>query len=72
MVNFDIKLLEELSNEFGPSGFEWEVQKKLKEYVKTYADRILQDRTECDKTNTGTNKKIRQRNSRIIYSYLVH
>ncbi len=45
MVNFDTTLLEELSNAFGPSGFEWEVQKKLKEYVKTYADRILQDRT---------------------------
>ncbi|MBY9000653.1 MAG: M42 family metallopeptidase [Candidatus Heimdallarchaeota archaeon] len=45
MVNFDTILLEELSNAFGPSGFEWEVQKILKEYVKNYADQILQDRT---------------------------
>ena len=45
MVNFDTALLEELSNEFGPSGFEWEVQSKLKKYVETYADQILQDRT---------------------------
>ena len=45
MVKFDTKLLEELSNAFGPSGFEWEVQKKLKKYVESYADKILQDRT---------------------------
>ncbi|MHA1482708.1 MAG: peptidase M28, partial [Candidatus Heimdallarchaeaceae archaeon] len=45
MVDFDTKLLEELSNAFGPCGFEWEVQKKLKEYVKNYSDQILQDRT---------------------------
>ena len=41
MVDFDTTFLEELSNEFGLSGFEWEVQKKLKEYVKTYADQIM-------------------------------
>ena len=40
-----IKLLEELTNAFGPSGFEWEVQKKLKEYVTSFSDRILQDRS---------------------------
>lgn len=45
MVNFDTTLLEELSNAFGPSGFEWDVQKKLKQYVKEYADQIMQDRT---------------------------
>lgn len=45
MVNFDTTLLKELSNAFGPSGFEWEVQKKLKKYVETYADQILQDKT---------------------------
>ena len=45
MLDFDIKLLEELSNEFGPSGFEWEVQKILKKYVEKFADEILQDRT---------------------------
>lgn len=45
MVSFNIKLLEELTNDFGPSGFEWEVQKKLKEYVQQFSDRILQDRT---------------------------
>ena len=45
MVSFNIKLLEELTNAFGPSGFEWEVQKKLKEYVKSFSDRILQDRS---------------------------
>jgi endoglucanase len=45
LVDFDIDLLEELSNEFGPSGFEWEVQKILKKYVEKFADEILQDRT---------------------------
>ena len=45
MSDFNIKLLEELSNEFGPSGFEWEAQKILKKYVETFSDEILQDRT---------------------------
>ncbi len=45
MVDFDIELLEELSNEFGPSGFEWEVQKIMKKYVEKFSDEILQDRT---------------------------
>ena len=45
MVSFNVKLLEELTNAFGPSGFEWEVQKKLKEYVTSFSDRILQDRS---------------------------
>ena len=45
MTDFNIKILEELSNEFGPSGFEWEVQSILKKYVETFADEILKDRT---------------------------
>lgn len=45
MTEFNIKLLEELSNEFGPSGFEWEAQKILKKYVETFSDEILKDRT---------------------------
>ena len=45
MTDFNIKILEELCNEFGPSGFEWEVQVKLKEYVQPFVDEILQDRT---------------------------
>ncbi len=45
MSDFNIKLLEELSNEFGPSGFEWEAQKILKKYVETFSDEILKDRT---------------------------
>jgi len=45
MVSFNVKFLEELTNAFGPSGFEWEVQKKLKEYVTSFSDRILQDRS---------------------------
>ncbi len=45
MVSFNIKLLEELTNSFGPSGFEWEVQSKLKEYVQSFSDRILQDKS---------------------------
>jgi endoglucanase len=45
VTDFNIEILEELSNAFGPSGFEWEVQVKLKEYVQPFADEILQDRT---------------------------
>lgn len=45
MAKIDIKLLEELSNAFGPSGFELDVQKILKKYVEEFADEILQDRT---------------------------
>ena len=45
MSDFNIKLLEELYNEFGPSGFEWEAQKILKKYVETFSDEILKDRT---------------------------
>ncbi len=45
MTDFNIKILEELCNAFGPSGFEWEVQAKLKKYVQPFADEILQDRT---------------------------
>jgi len=45
MTDFNIKILEELSNEFGPSGFEWEVQTILKKYVEAFADEILQDKT---------------------------
>jgi endoglucanase len=45
MTDFNIKILEKLCNAFGPSGFEWEVQGILKEYVQPFADEILQDRT---------------------------
>ena len=45
MSEFNIKLLEELSNEFGPSGFEWEAQKIIKKYVESFSDELLQDRT---------------------------
>jgi len=45
MTDLNLDILEELCNEFGPSGFEWEVQIKLKKYVKDFADDIQQDRT---------------------------
>ena len=45
MTEFNLKLLEELCNAFGPSGFEIEVQKILKKYVEGFSDEILQDRT---------------------------
>ncbi len=41
----DLKLLEKLSNSFGPSGFEEEVQILIREYGKKYADEILYDKT---------------------------
>ena len=41
----DLKLLETLTNAFGPSAFELEVQKLVKEYGKPFADEILTDRT---------------------------
>jgi len=45
MEEINLKLLEELSNSFGPSGFELEIQRKLKNYVKTFSKSILQDKT---------------------------
>jgi len=45
MTGFNIEMLKELSNAFGPSGFEWDVQTKLKKYVEAFADEIKQDRT---------------------------
>ncbi|MHA2255484.1 MAG: M42 family metallopeptidase, partial [Candidatus Heimdallarchaeaceae archaeon] len=45
MTEFNIKILEELCNAFGPTGFEWGVQVKLKEYVQPFVDEVLQDRT---------------------------
>jgi len=41
----DLKLLETLTNAFGPSAFELEVQKIVKDYGKPFADEILTDRT---------------------------
>lgn len=41
----DIKLLEEICNAFGPSGFESEAQRIVRDYGKKYADEILYDRT---------------------------
>ncbi len=40
----DIHLLEELCNAFGPSGFEHEVQRIVRDYGSKYADEILYDR----------------------------
>ncbi len=45
MTEFNIKILEELCNDFGPSGFEWDVQKRMRKYVEPFADEIDQDRT---------------------------
>ncbi len=45
MEEINLKLLEELSKSFGPSGFEREIQRKLKNYVKTFSKSILQDKT---------------------------
>ena len=45
MTNFNIKILEEFCNAFGPSGFEWEAQKILKKYVETFSDEVFNDRT---------------------------
>ena len=45
MTEFNLKLLEELCNAFGPSGFEIKVQKILKKYIEGFADQVLQDRT---------------------------
>ncbi|MBN2155649.1 MAG: M42 family metallopeptidase [Candidatus Lokiarchaeota archaeon] len=41
----DLKLLENLSNAFGPSGYETEAQKIALEYGKLYADAVEFDRT---------------------------
>ena len=41
----DLKLLETLTNAFGPSAFELEVQKIVKEYGTPFAEEILTDRT---------------------------
>lgn len=41
----DLELLERLTNAFGPSGWETEVQKIVKEYAAPYADEIALDRT---------------------------
>ncbi len=40
----DIHLLEDLCNAFGPSGFEHEVQRIVREFGSKYADEILYDR----------------------------
>ena len=45
VTEFNVDILEKLSNAFGPSGFEWEVQVILKEYVQAFADEIQQDKT---------------------------
>ncbi|UJG40717.1 MAG: M42 family metallopeptidase [Candidatus Heimdallarchaeum aukensis] len=45
MSKINLNLLEELTNDFGPSGFEWEVQKKMRNYVEKFADHIDKDRT---------------------------
>jgi len=42
-VKFDVKLLEDLCNAFGPSGHETEAQKLVHEYGKKYADETLFD-----------------------------
>jgi len=42
-IKFDVKLLEELCNAFGPSGHETEAQKLVHEYGKKYADETLFD-----------------------------
>jgi putative aminopeptidase FrvX len=53
-LNYD--LLEKLTNAWGPSGYETEVQKIVREYGKPYADEILFDKTGSiifRKGNTG-------------------
>jgi len=44
-LKLDLKLLEKLSNAFGPSGYETEAQKIALEYGKKYADSVEFDRT---------------------------
>jgi putative aminopeptidase FrvX len=41
----DIKFLEKLTNEFGPSGHEMEIQRIVRDYGKPFAHDILYDRT---------------------------
>ena len=45
MTDFNIEILEEFCNAFGPSGFEWEAQKILKKYVQPFADEVFNDKT---------------------------
>ena len=44
-MKLDIKALEKWTNGFGPSGFEQEIAKMVKEYMTPFADEITQDRT---------------------------
>ncbi|MHA1628970.1 MAG: M42 family metallopeptidase [Candidatus Heimdallarchaeota archaeon] len=43
-MNLNIKELEKWTNAFGPSGFERDVTKQVKEYTQQFADEVLQDR----------------------------
>jgi endoglucanase len=44
-LKMNIEQLEKWTNAFGPSGFELEVAKLVKDYVAPFADEVLQDRT---------------------------
>ena len=44
-MKMDLKFLEDLTNAFGPCGFEEEAQKIARDYGKPFADEILYDKT---------------------------
>ena len=44
-MKMNIKELEKWTNAFGPSGFEIEVARLVKEYATPFADEVLQDST---------------------------
>ena len=43
-LNLDLNLLEKLTNSFGPSGHESEVQRMVKTYGEKFADQVLYDK----------------------------
>ncbi|WP_455142849.1 M42 family metallopeptidase [Candidatus Hodarchaeum mangrovi] len=44
-MNLNLEFLERMSNAFGPSGHELEVTRIVKEYVSTFSDEVLNDKT---------------------------
>ncbi|MHA1246931.1 MAG: M42 family metallopeptidase [Candidatus Thorarchaeota archaeon] len=55
-TTLDLKLLEQLCNAFGPSGFEHEVQRMVRDHGSKFADQVLYDRMGSvvfQKGNTG-------------------
>jgi putative aminopeptidase FrvX len=43
-IHLNLEFLEKISNAFGPSGFEQEVQKIVRDYGMKYSDEVLYDR----------------------------